>query len=225
MKGSAAWLGRSSLVAAIRWYRRRVSGRGPLRGVVCSFAESESCSAYGLRMVQQRAGSLPGALRLIARRLARCRDASVYCDRRALLWGPDYDELRGVDARASRAHEAPATRVALLRAAVALARYRGHRSLHRLRTQLRALAARVPKSTARLPLRDGRRLSAYLRGRWHRALIALAAPLLVALFLPGLAQLAVVGVVVALAAVATYRWHVADARFARQRRLARFALA
>ncbi|MCA9705193.1 MAG: membrane protein insertion efficiency factor YidD [Myxococcales bacterium] len=218
------WLGRGALEAAIELYRRRLSGRGPLRRVTCTFGRCESCSAYGLRMVREHARSLPHALRLIFGRIRRCRSSSVYRHDRALVWGEDYDHLDRIDEIAVQAHERPSTRGALLRAAVGLARYRGeHRAFCALIQRLRGL----PSSTERaaVPLRDGRRLHAHLRGRWRRALayslllgaLALVTPLPLTVLL-GLLGLAMV--------VASTRRYLAERqRLDRQLRLARFALA
>ncbi|MCW5807069.1 MAG: membrane protein insertion efficiency factor YidD, partial [Deltaproteobacteria bacterium] len=86
---------RRALAAAIRAYRRWLSGRGPLRGVSCTFARCESCSAYGLRVARE-APTAAHAIRLIRRRLRRCRDASVYAlaapgGGAALAWGADHE--------------------------------------------------------------------------------------------------------------------------------------
>lgn len=219
------WVGRTWLEAAILWYRRRVSGRGPLRSVVCSFGESESCSAYGLRVVQQRATSLPSALAMIFGRIRRCRNSSVYRDRVALLWGADYDDLARVDDVAREAFEQPKTRVALLRAAIAVARYRGHNAFGRLCSQLRTAVTGLRSPHARLPLRDGSRLSQRLRARWQRSLRAAAALLVVCLFLPRLVELAAAFAVLAFVVGTTRRWIVEERRYDQQRRLAHFDLA
>src|SRR6185436_4096391 len=60
-------------------YRRFVSGGGPLRGVRCSFAPDESCSAYGLRAARE-SRTAREALGKIGRRLRRCRDACLVGD-------------------------------------------------------------------------------------------------------------------------------------------------
>lgn len=72
----------------LRWlillYRRLLSGRIP--GVRCSFTESESCSAFGLRATEG-----PDALGRIRRRLGRCRDACLLTDGHALSWTALHD--------------------------------------------------------------------------------------------------------------------------------------
>lgn len=67
---------RCVLLCAIRFYRARLSQRGPLKRVCCTFSAIESCSAYAERVAQE----LPvhRAIMLTIGRLARCRDFSVY---------------------------------------------------------------------------------------------------------------------------------------------------
>jgi putative component of membrane protein insertase Oxa1/YidC/SpoIIIJ protein YidD len=71
-------------------YRRWLSGRGPLRGVRCSFAAEESCSAFGLRATRE-APTARAALARIVRRLGRCRDACLLGDGTAVSWAPLHD--------------------------------------------------------------------------------------------------------------------------------------
>jgi len=74
----------------IGFYRRWISGRGPLRDVRCSFAPHESCSAFGLRATAE-APSARAAIGRIARRIRRCRDACLVTDGHALSWTPLHD--------------------------------------------------------------------------------------------------------------------------------------
>jgi putative component of membrane protein insertase Oxa1/YidC/SpoIIIJ protein YidD len=74
----------------IAFYRRWLSGRGPLRDVRCSFVPHESCSAFGLRTTAE-APSARVALRRIAGRIRRCRDACLVSDGHALSWTPLHD--------------------------------------------------------------------------------------------------------------------------------------
>ena len=74
----------------ILFYRRWLSGRGPLRDVRCSFAPHESCSAFGLRATSE-ASSAREALGRIRRRIRRCRDACLTSDGHALSWTPFHD--------------------------------------------------------------------------------------------------------------------------------------
>lgn len=74
----------------ITFYRRWLSGRGPLRDVRCSFAPHESCSAFGLRATAEAPGAR-AALGRIRRRIRRCRDACLISDGHALSWTPFHD--------------------------------------------------------------------------------------------------------------------------------------
>lgn len=112
------------LLAALRGYRRWVSGRGPLRGLRCTFEQTESCGAYGLRVAEQAPGAR-AALRLIRGRLRRCGSSRLHFDR-DLLWGEAYDarcpeEL--IDWAADQA-ELPQTQAMLARAARVVERER-----------------------------------------------------------------------------------------------------
>lgn len=78
------------LTALILFYRRWLSGRGPLRDVRCSFAPHESCSAFGLRATSEAPGAR-AALGRIVRRIRRCRDACLISDGHALSWSPLHD--------------------------------------------------------------------------------------------------------------------------------------
>lgn len=74
----------------IVFYRRWLSGRGPLREILCSFAPHESCSAFGLRATSEATGARD-ALRRIGRRIRRCRDACLVSDGHALSWTALHD--------------------------------------------------------------------------------------------------------------------------------------
>ncbi len=216
-------MGQRALESGILSYRRRLSGRGPLRSVVCTFGRCESCSSYGLRMVREHARSLPHALWLIVHRIGRCRTSSVYRRGRTLLWGQDYDRLDRVDVEAARVHEQPETRCALLRAAIVLACYRGERTrVPQLIARLRAL--RGGGLRARLPLRNGWGLAAHLRRRWCRRLAPALALSLMALFVSWLWAIAV-GVTAAVLLTLNTRAYVAERRrMDDQLRLGQFSL-
>src|SRR5688572_9861024 len=68
-------------------YRRWLSGRGPFRGVQCTFRATESCSAFGLRATRE-ATTAGRAIARIVRRLRRCGDACLVTDGAALSWSP-----------------------------------------------------------------------------------------------------------------------------------------
>jgi WD40 repeat protein/putative component of membrane protein insertase Oxa1/YidC/SpoIIIJ protein YidD len=67
---------RPALLAVVRLYRRRLSGRGPFARLRCTFEGLESCSAFAERTLRNTAA--PAALGRIARRLGRCRHLSLY---------------------------------------------------------------------------------------------------------------------------------------------------
>jgi putative component of membrane protein insertase Oxa1/YidC/SpoIIIJ protein YidD len=84
---------RGLLREVIRFYRRRLSGRGPFARVRCTFSGLESCSAFAERVVAETPSTLL-AVRRIRRRLARCRDLSLYCLPGGRLgWGSGYDAM------------------------------------------------------------------------------------------------------------------------------------
>lgn len=223
MVAERTWLGRRTLEVAISWYRRHVSGRGPLRRVTCTFGRCESCSAYGLRVVREHARSLPHALRLVFGRIRRCRTASVHHHEHALSWGEDYDRGEAIDDDAVLAHEQPRTRGALLWAAIGVARYRGQRRLvQRLAERLRALPGAVIEG-ARLPLRDGRRLREHLRARWLRRLVVPAFLVGLGLVLPLVLAAVILAVGVAAAIGATRRFVAERRRLDEQLRFGRLA--
>lgn len=74
----ARYPGQRPLAALIRLYRRRLSGRGPLHRVRCTFERTESCSAYGLRATTTVARSAPEAIRLIRARIRACGHSALY---------------------------------------------------------------------------------------------------------------------------------------------------
>jgi len=217
------WLGRRALELAILYYRRRLSGRGPLRRVTCTFDRCESCSAYGLRVVRHHARGLLHAMRLILGRIRRCRTSSVHRHHDALLWGEDYDRLETVDEAAVAVHERVGTRRALLRAAIGLARYRRERKiLLRLLDRLRALPRAVDPREV-LPLRDGRRLPEHVRTRWQRQLLIPGLLVMLAPWLPTVATVGTVTLALALTMTSTGRFLSERRRIDRQTRLGRFA--
>lgn len=87
---------RGVLIAAIHFYRRWLSGRGPLRGVVCTFHSLESCSAFGLRAAHE-APTARVAAAWIVRRLVRCQTLSIFqLSEGGFAWARGYDGfLRG----------------------------------------------------------------------------------------------------------------------------------
>jgi putative component of membrane protein insertase Oxa1/YidC/SpoIIIJ protein YidD len=84
---------RRILLLAIRFYRRRLSGRGPFARVRCTFCGLESCSAFGERILTETPSTLR-AVRRILRRLGRCRGLSLYrLPEGRLGWGSGYDPV------------------------------------------------------------------------------------------------------------------------------------
>jgi putative component of membrane protein insertase Oxa1/YidC/SpoIIIJ protein YidD len=126
---------RRILLAGVRFYRRRLSGRGPLAHVRCTFAEFESCAAYAERIL----GESPSMLRAVARirrRLARCRHLSLYRLREGRLgWGSGYDRVlthvsggvRQLDAALAEDGEGTLVRAAVGRAIARVAQATGAR--------------------------------------------------------------------------------------------------
>lgn len=114
----------------ILFYRRWISGRGPMRRVRCTFHHGETCSAFGLRAARE-APSFRVAWGRIRRRTRRCRNASIYdCSPpggpRALGWGSDHDRpLDELLAELSADDERPEARATVLAARLAVARFRG----------------------------------------------------------------------------------------------------
>ncbi len=84
---------RGVLLFLVRFYRRRLSGRGPLARVRCTFAGMESCAAFAERILIETPSTLQ-AVRRILRRLSRCRHLSLYrLPSGRLGWGSDYDAV------------------------------------------------------------------------------------------------------------------------------------
>ncbi|MGE0328034.1 MAG: hypothetical protein AB7K71_23575 [Polyangiaceae bacterium] len=127
-----------SLELAIRGYRRWGSGKGPLRRVRCSFEQTESCSAFGLRMSRE-AASARTALRLIRARIAACGDGCVHVPVGSMkesarkrtepkvYWGPLYDRLDAAESQELLSRELPSTRAAMSRASSLAQHPKGHR--------------------------------------------------------------------------------------------------
>lgn len=161
---------RTLLILGVRGYRRFLSGRGPLARVRCSFARSESCSAYGLRVATESQGTME-ALRLIRQRLSRCGSASLYRSRDDLAFGELYDDLDPdrFYAALAAARESPESVALVARGAAQCALLVGRQDLARQH------ARRAGGGTAMPPLRDARRVRTAWRWR-----------LLVRLSLPGL---------------------------------------
>jgi len=176
------YLGQWLLVSLIRLYRRRYSGRGPLRRLTCTFCGSESCSAYALRVAEDVATSLPEAVRLIRGRLRRCRQASLYRLPDGFGWGECFDDNE-LEANVLKAHELPGTVALVLRSAALVARQRGQYLLaedHVRRAQ------HYQKHHCPVVVRDGRNWQHCLRRRlWlHWSLAAVLAVVLSVLPLP-----------------------------------------
>jgi putative component of membrane protein insertase Oxa1/YidC/SpoIIIJ protein YidD len=166
--------GQTLLIGLIAFYRRWLSGRGPLRRVACTFCRTESCSAYGLRVARAAARSLPEALRLIRARLRRCRRAALYRLPDGWAWGACYD-LDGGAALArelDQALELPATRAAVLWSAALVARHCGDGELALDYVRHARQHAGPAQYVA---VRDGRRLAEFLRRRaWVGCGVAVA---------------------------------------------------
>jgi len=177
---ASSYLGRDLLLALIRLYRRRISGRGPLSRVRCTFEGTESCSRYAQRVTATVATGLLGALCLIIGRLRRCRQASLQREGAALTWGPLFDAfatgasgaVHRLDRALTAAGERASTRAAVLRSALIVARYCGQSVvvrgglalLGRYQRQLDAPAGHVL-------IRDGRHVHQWLRRRFVRRLV------------------------------------------------------
>jgi putative component of membrane protein insertase Oxa1/YidC/SpoIIIJ protein YidD len=131
--------GQRTLLAHIRFYRHRLSGRGPFGRATCGFAPCESCSAFGLRVATYHATSLPTAIFLIRSRLNRCGEAYLYREPGGWAWGRLYDisDPEALVTKLSRAGELPVAIAAVLRAAAAVGAARSDACLAR-RCQERA---------------------------------------------------------------------------------------
>jgi putative component of membrane protein insertase Oxa1/YidC/SpoIIIJ protein YidD len=127
-------------------YRRWLSGRGPLRGVRCSFPE-ESCSTFGLRATSE-APTARAAIGRIARRLRRCRDACLLGDGKTLSWTPLHDrspQAIATEMRDDGERDAAIERMLATRHTVA--RWRGEDTT--LRPRLRPFAYSYPATMRR----------------------------------------------------------------------------
>lgn len=145
-----------ALVLGIRGYRRWLSGRGPLRRVRCTFHDSESCSAFGLRAAQE-APDARAAWGRIRRRIRRCGGASLFAldapdGTRALGWGEDHDRpLAELHAELAADGERDIARAQVLCAREVAARWRGDvADLVSART-LRGELAAIRPSLRRIP--------------------------------------------------------------------------
>lgn len=179
-------------------YRRWLSGRGPLRGVRCSFAHAESCSAYGLRATAE-AATAREAIGRIVRRLGRCRDACLLADGRTLSWAPLHDRPAEQIAGELRRDGERAPAIArMLETRRAVASWRGEPA---------------PPAAARPPVYSHPATQARSRRR-IAALLALAAVAAFAIaFRPWLGGIALVVAVAGIAAAAR-TWASRAARFA-----------
>jgi putative component of membrane protein insertase Oxa1/YidC/SpoIIIJ protein YidD len=127
-----SYLGQTPALLAIRAYRRWVSGRGPMRRVCCTFASTESCSAYGLRATRDLARSLPDAVRLVRARVRACRGSSIYRFENGLGWERDHEYAPAELARLLAARgERPDTITQVIAARMAIAKWRGERDAYR----------------------------------------------------------------------------------------------
>jgi putative component of membrane protein insertase Oxa1/YidC/SpoIIIJ protein YidD len=193
-------------------YRRWLSGRGPLRSVRCSFAQGESCSAYGLRATAE-AATAREAIGRILRRLGRCRDACLLGDGRTLSWARLHDrsieEIAG-EMRRDGEREPAIARMLGTRRAVALwrAEHAAVRALAGTAGVVRPLVCSHPATQAR----SRRRLA---------GLVALAATAAFALELHPVLGATALCVAAIAAANAARTWASRGARFALHAALAR----
>jgi putative component of membrane protein insertase Oxa1/YidC/SpoIIIJ protein YidD len=202
------YLGRRSASLAIRGYRRWISGRGPLRRVACTFSSTESCSAYGLRAVDELATSLPHAMSLIRARLHTCRCVSIYrFGERGLGWERDHElEPRELALLLEERGERPDTVAQVLAMRELVARWRGDRP-----ALVEAIQTRAERPTARhpIPLRPGDATIARHRRTAARgavlAMLAIVAAVLAAIFAGWVAVAALVPLVAAMMVVARAR--------------------
>lgn len=204
------YFGRRPAALAIRAYRRWLSGRGPLRRVACTFAATESCSAYGLRAVEELASSLPEAVRLVRARVHACRGVSVYRFPDGFGWERDHELAPAALASALAARgERPETVAQVLAARTLIARWRGERAVY-------AQAKQLAQPSGRIPVRAGDAAIAHHRRAMRRGVVlAIAAACAVALHVAAVAPLA-------LAIVATLSARRTAERLERQRIVARW---
>ena len=165
-----SYLGRTPAVLAIRAYRRWLSGRGPLRGVCCTFASTESCSAYGLRAAQS-ARSLPEAVRRVRARVRACRGSSIYRFAQGRGWERDHEHAPAALAQQLVARgERPDTVAQVIAARMTIARWRGERDVYRPVRAPHPIPVRAGDAAIRAHHRTQRRAA---------ALVAIACALLV----------------------------------------------
>ncbi len=86
----------SICLALVRFYRRRLARRGPFACVRCTFEKLESCSAFAERSLQEAPARC--ALGRIVRRLARCRQLSLYrLSDGGLAYGEGYEAVAAAE--------------------------------------------------------------------------------------------------------------------------------
>lgn len=157
---------RGLLLRVLAWlilaYRRWLSGRGPLRGVRCSFGGGESCSAYGLRATAE-VPTARAALGRIMRRLRRCREACLLGDGETLSWAALHDRPVGriVDEMRGDGERTPAiARMLGTRRVVAL--WRGEREVARQLAKINVAPAPLVCSHPATQARSRRRLAGFV---------------------------------------------------------------
>jgi putative component of membrane protein insertase Oxa1/YidC/SpoIIIJ protein YidD len=183
-----SYFGQGLLVALIQGYRRFLSGRGPLRSITCTFASSESCSAYALRVAAHVARNGPEAVRLIRARLHRCRQASLYRFVDGWGWGELYDAWRegAYLPHLTAAAENPATIGSVLWSAALVARHRGDEQGARVLIQQ---AQKLVEPAMYGVIRDGKNWLRHLRRRLVYRLCCALGLVLVSLLLPAFMSL------------------------------------
>lgn len=195
------YLGRRPAALAIRAYRRWLSGRGPLRRVCCTFSSTESCSAYGLRAVEDIAGSLLEAVRLVRNRIKACRRASVYRFPAGLGWDRDHELAPSqlVHLLVTRG-EHRETIAQVLAARTLVARWRGDRASY-------AEAKRIAIAPAhRIPVRAGdAAIRGYRRTMFRAGAVTVLAALLVSLHVVAIAPVLLGTLVLAGARASAHR--------------------
>lgn len=180
------YFGRTPAMLAIRAYRRWLSGRGPLRGVCCTFAATESCSAYGLRATRDLARSLPEAVRLVRARVHACRGSSIYRFEHGLGWERDHEHAPAALAQLLGARgERPDTIAQVIAARMTIARWRGERDVYRPVRALHPIPVRAGDAAIRYHRRTQLRAAALVLVASALVLVSLFA--LVPLVLGGLA--------------------------------------
>lgn len=180
MSAPRRYPGRRLLATAIRAYQRFLSGRGPMKRVICTFMHTESCSAYGLRAAETLAHSLPHALGLIRARIRMCGSATLYRlphgahagSAPGLVWGDAHDrEPLDLEHALCAAGELPETRAAVLRARAMVARQTG--DVGALRDCVQRAGA-LTSERSRIVVRKGDGLMRALRLRLGQKLVMTA---------------------------------------------------